>query len=342
MDDLDALLDPLDPIPGQKLLPPPVELMKRALADTFGAFFNGERFECLTCKERGGWWNDPRTGERVRRPAPETDPLYFLCWDAGTNNADGTVTYRNLTRCWDCDEEEEHQQAITRNARETIARVIPPLFEDKGFGDFTVPPGDAVALFAVKNFRHQARGGRSLYLWSAGSGCGKSHLAFALAKREIHAGRRVAAIEWTDFLGKLKASWTKRVGAPTEDQVESALEGVDVLVLDDVGAGKMSEWAAEKLWGIVNARYIAQRQVVITANFPPLQPGTTPDLARVLGAGGKRTASRLLSMCDVIQVHGGDRRLVQEPQRPIPQVLPFATAPGNEPPPPGDEDAPPG
>jgi DNA replication protein DnaC len=335
--DFDPLLDDY-PIPGQKLLPPPSsrEVMKQLLADTFGPFLMGEKFECLTCKERGGWWNDPRTGVRERRPGPEGDPLFYTCYDAGIPQPDGSVTYRGLTRCFDCDQEEEHRIELTKGARETVARVIPPLFEGKGFADFTVPPGDPHALSAMQAFRFQARAGRSLYLWSQGSGCGKSHLAFALAQREIWAGRKVAAIEWTDFLGKLKASWTKRIGAPTEDQVEGALEGVDVLILDDVGAGKMSEWAAEKLWGIVNARYIAQRQLVITSNFPPMLAGPTPDLARVLGAGGKRTASRLLSMCDVIQVRGGDVRITREPVRPIPGQLGLL-----EPPPPTDADAPP-
>lgn len=89
-----------------------------------------------------------------------------------------------------------------------------------------------------------------------------------------------------------------------------------LLVLDDVGAEKPSEWTVEKLYEIVDERYARRRPLIVTSNVPPGVPSVPPgpDGTRrgpsVLALHvGDRVESRLAEMCSVVAMTGGDRRL---------------------------------
>jgi DNA replication protein DnaC len=207
---------------------------------------------------------------------------------------------RDDALCWDCEEKGHEAYAAKANAAHEIGRLVPPEYENKTFERFLCPPGDPEARGLVREW---TPGQRGLYLWSDQTGCGKSHLAYALVQREILAGRRVVALEWTDFLGRIKATFNRKFGGETEHEVEAQIEGSDLVVLDDVGAGRVTEWSTEKLWSLVNARYLAKKPIVITSNYG------LPMLRRLLGKpDGDRIASRIENMCRVVHVSGGDFR----------------------------------
>lgn len=221
--------------------------------------------------------------------------------------------------CFDCEERAERRKTNAIELRAQVANLVPPEFEGKtlSLSSFRVEP-DIAALDRVCDWTWQRQGGRSLYLWSRGTGTGKSHMAYALIQRELLDGRRVLAFEWTDLLGRFKATYGKRHHATSEDELDRAIEQADLVLIDDLaGDGKVNDWALGKLWEIVNGRYIQRRQLLITANFPIVSSETErekPDVARMLGASGRRVASRLEGMCDEVQVRGGDAR----GQMPIP------------------------
>jgi DNA replication protein DnaC len=153
-------------------------------------------------------------------------------------------------------------------------------------------------------------GDRGLYLWSEATGCGKSHLVYALVQRELHAGRRVVALEWTDFLSRVKATFNRKAGGQTEADVDAEVEHADLLVIDDLGAGRPTEWSTEKLWSLVNARYLTKRALIVTSNYDPGM------LRRVLGAPeGARIGSRLDAMCRAVRVRGADMRGAETAER---------------------------
>ncbi len=89
----------------------------------------------------------------------------------------------------------------------------------------------------------------------------------------------------------------------TIDQLANAR----VLVLDDLGAERPTDWVRERLYDIVNTRYEANRSVLVTTNLNPEQ------MERQLGA---RIAGRLIEMCRVIDVDGPQLR------RPLQTALP--------------------
>jgi len=80
----------------------------------------------------------------------------------------------------------------------------------------------------------------------------------------------------------------------------------DLLVLDDLGAEKTSEWVEETLNLIVNARYSDRRTTIFTSNYEDTPDSTDPD--SLLFRIGFRMRSRLHEMCEFLDLDGGDFR----------------------------------
>lgn len=76
-------------------------------------------------------------------------------------------------------------------------------------------------------------------------------------------------------------------------------QDASMLVLDDMGAEKASEWTQERIYSIVDERYVHQLPLIVTSNLPPKE---------LAGQTGERTASRLAEMCVVVPITGTDRR----------------------------------
>ena len=93
------------------------------------------------------------------------------------------------------------------------------------------------------------------------TGCGKTHLAAAIAGQRLAAGDRVAFVNVPDFLDALRPG-------REEDAVEllRRVREVPVLILDDLGAQKSTPWAEEKLYQLLNHRHLARLHTVVTTN----------------------------------------------------------------------------
>ena len=96
-------------------------------------------------------------------------------------------------------------------------------------------------------------------------GCGKTHLAAAIANEQVSRGNPVLFVVVPDLLDYLRAAFAP--GSPaTFDQRFETLRTAPLLVLDDLGAHSSTPWAQEKLFQILNYRYNAQLPTVITTN----------------------------------------------------------------------------
>jgi len=94
-------------------------------------------------------------------------------------------------------------------------------------------------------------------------GCGKTHLAAAIANKCVDDGRPVVFKEVPELLDHLRATY--RPDSPvTYDQLFEAVRGAPLLILDDLGTESASPWAQEKLHQIFNRRYAARLATVIT------------------------------------------------------------------------------
>ena len=130
----------------------------------------------------------------------------------------------------------------------------------------------AEALDAARRYAAAWRGW--LYLWGP-CGVGKSHLAAAVAHAGIEAGKRVAYASVPRLLRYIKAG----IGDRTSDDRLIALQTVDLLILDDLGAEyhtKAGDFNDQILFELINERYLYSGLTVLTSNLPFTQCQSHP------------------------------------------------------------------
>jgi DNA replication protein DnaC len=151
-------------------------------------------------------------------------------------------------------------------------------FYDKTFETFNPKvPGVREAFDAARRYADDPQGWLVL---RGGYGCGKTHLAAAIANAHLAAGAHVFFSIVPDLLDHLRAAF-----APTSeiryDEMFERVREAGLLVLDDLGAENGTAWATEKLFQIINYRYNFRMPTVITTN------------SRLLSHMDERLSSRL-------------------------------------------------
>lgn len=137
-------------------------------------------------------------------------------------------------------------------------------------------------------------------------GVGKTHLAVALLRHVVSArGARALFYDTRDLLRVIRSTYDPIVRT-TELEILRPVMTADLLVLDDIGAEKTSEWVEETLNLIVNTRYNERRTTLFTSNYEDRPDETDPNtlLCRI----GFRMRSRLHEMCDFLELDGADYR----------------------------------
>src|SRR5215204_476309 len=149
----------------------------------------------------------------------------------------------------------------------------------------------------VNNWRENQEAGKGLY-FCGGVGTGKTHLAVAVMN-EIIQTKRVPSLFVTvpELLDNIRGTYNDP--GRNLDEWMDAVKNADLLVLDDLGSERATQWVQERLYVIVNHRYREALPTIFTSNTGP------KDLAVQLG---ERTASRMISMCEWISLEGEDYR----------------------------------
>jgi DNA replication protein DnaC len=102
-------------------------------------------------------------------------------------------------------------------------------------------------------------------LLKGGYGCGKTHLAAAVANYRLDMGHPVLFINTPDLLDHLRSAFSPAAAVSYNQQFEQ-VRNTPLLILDDLGSQSNTEWAQEKLYQIFNHRYNARLPTVITTN----------------------------------------------------------------------------
>jgi DNA replication protein DnaC len=202
----------------------------------------------------------PAAGSPSEAPAEENCPL-GQCDGSGWLIDEGTDTARPC----DC-RERRVGQALTRR----LDGGIPKRFRGVSFDRKPVCDLDPYVLRHVRGFvqRIGERLDAGEGLWFHGDvGTGKSSLAMLVAKSALDAGRTVAVYPVPRLLAAIRQTYGDE-GGDSYSSLFRRLVNVDLLVLDDLGAERQTEWVLEQLYVLVNERWQDQRSVVATTNTP--------------------------------------------------------------------------
>lgn len=135
------------------------------------------------------------------------------------------------------------------------------------------------------------------------TGTGKTYEAFGALKLIAANGPKsyqLIATTTADMYGSLRPTGS----AGTSEHGLKKLCEVPLLLLDDLGSAKTSEWTEEITYRLINHRYNQCLPTIFTSNLPP-RAAHGPDLTSTLG---ERIASRLAEMVTVVPMAGADRR----------------------------------
>jgi DNA replication protein DnaC len=182
---------------------------------------------------------------------------------------------------WILDEEdiarecECRQRRISRAAHARLGTGIPKRFRGVSFDRKPIADLDPVILRHVRRFIDDVETnldeGRGL--WFHGDvGTGKTSLAMLVAQAADAAGRSVAVYSVPHLLAEIRSTYEPESNSSYVDLFQR-LCGVDLLVLDDLGAEKATEWVLEQLYSIVNERWQSSGSVLVTTNAPDTRRG---------------------------------------------------------------------
>ncbi len=146
---------------------------------------------------------------------------------------------------------------------ETLERFTFERFHPEGQG--LSPDRQANLRRAYERARSFAHNPEGWLVLRGGYGSGKTHLAAAIANSAVEQGLPVLFVTVPDLLDHLRAAFAPLAGQTYDERFEE-VRSAPLLILDDLGTEHSTPWALEKLFQLLNYRYMAQRPTVITTN----------------------------------------------------------------------------
>ena len=197
------------------------------------------------------------------------DPNCPHCHGVGYIREDVEVGHPNFGKLFPCSCRFAEIEAAQKNRQLEISSLGP--LAGKTFDNF-LPEGHttdaaqrASLRLAFETARKYADSPRGWLLLTGGYGCGKTHLAAAIANARLAAGQPVMFINAPDLLDHLRATY----GPGSEvsyDELFERVRNIPLLIIDDLGAESPTPWAQEKLYQIFNHRYNLALPTVVTSN----------------------------------------------------------------------------
>ena len=173
---------------------------------------------------------------------------------------------------------------------------FPRSFSEADMSKFDFSAYDGKADFPMrisstfwKKYQEWEKRGKGLYIWSKTKGSGKTFLACCLAGSiQVKYRKTVKFVSVVDYLQAVKETFKQG------PEVQNGIYGYmncNLLILDDLGSEKTSEWADQELFRLVDHRMCEGKQIIVTSNVP----------VEALKCDG-RISDRLAAMCIAVNM----------------------------------------
>jgi DNA replication protein DnaC len=250
---------------------------------------NAQRLAVVPDAEEGGL---PQS-----RVVPTAQPVICsLCFGTGMEVVPG----KGARRCR-CRAQDAYRRLLE-------AARIPRRYGECLLGNYQPASNNGSQLRAFNHAYRLAREYPSVergLLFTGPCGVGKTHLSVAILRSLIEKGVPCLFYEFGALLKEIQSSYNP-VSQTSELKVLAPVFQAEVLVLDELGASKPTDWVRDTMMQIINARYNDRRLTIFTTNYRDErgQPAEETLEDRI----GTRLRSRLYEMCRTVVIDGEDYR----------------------------------
>lgn len=201
-------------------------------------------------------------------------------------------------------QKEEEMRSIQRAK---VSSMMDDTFRTACFANYQIRNGNERHLKVAKKycieFSKMYERNQGLLFWGT-VGTGKSYTAACIANYLLEANTSVVLTSFVRILQEMQGFDRER-----EETFTNKLNSVKLLIIDDLGAERSTDYALEKVYGIIDNRYRAKKPLILTTNLTLRQMQEATDIRYA------RIYDRIFEMCYPMEFSGVSWRKREAAQR---------------------------